>query len=87
MTRTAIPNLKLFSEVRIIFNEVFYIKIFDRFQDNVRFSIFEHILILKHFPVFETKPTLPFLSIIRFLQNKAHFYNLQNKSLNVKIIS
>ena len=44
----------------------FYIKTLDRFQDNVRLSIFEHILNLNHCRVFETKPTFPFLSIIRF---------------------
>ena len=39
-------------------------KTLDRFQDNVRFSIFEHILNLNHCRVFETKPTFPFLNII-----------------------
>jgi len=58
----------------------------DRFQDNVRFSIFEHILNLKYCRVFETKPTFPFLSIILNSEQNSLAYNLQNKSLKTKII-
>jgi len=49
---------------RIYKRSYFYIKTLDRFQDNVRFSIFEHILNLNHCRVFETNPIFPFLSII-----------------------
>ena len=37
----------------------FYIKTLDRFQDNVRFFIFKHILNLNYCRVFETKPHFP----------------------------
>ena len=47
MTKTSIPNFKLFKKIKIII-EVFYIKSLDSYQDNVRFPIFEHILNLKH---------------------------------------
>ena len=82
MTMTTIPKLKLFSENKIIKVVLFYIKTLDRFQDNVRFPIFEHILNLNHCRGFETKPIFRFLSII----HKAHMHNLQNKSKKVKII-
>ena len=59
MMRITIPNLKLLLKI------IIYIKTLDLFQDNVRYSIFEHILNLKHCRVFEAKPTFEFLCIIR----------------------
>ena len=62
----------------------FYIKYLDRFQDNVRFSIFrtypEFVTMPRfrdktHFHVFEYNP-----------QFKTHFHNLQNNSQKTKII-
>ena len=58
-TRTTIPNFKLFFQLKLFIGVIFF-KTLDRFQDNVRFSIFKHILNLKHCHVFETKPTSPF---------------------------
>ena len=75
MTRTTIPNLTLFSGIKIILKSSFYIKTLDRFQDNVRFSVFEHILNLNHCRVFETNPTFP--SIIKTSLNLKTI-NLQN---------
>ena len=64
LTRTTIPKFKTFNLTQNYKRSSFYIKALDSFQDNVRFSIFEHILNLKHCRVFETKPTFSFLSII-----------------------
>ena len=74
MTRTTIPNLTLFSGIKIILKSSLYIKTLDRFQDNVRFSVFEHILNLNHCRVFETNPTFP--SII--LNSDQNFFELEN---------
>ena len=43
MTRTTIHNFKLFKDNNYN-RSSYYIKSLDRFQDNVRFSIFEHII-------------------------------------------
>ena len=55
------------------------------FKTITGFFNFEHILNLNHCRVFETDLTFPFLYIIRNLK-QTHFHNLQNKSLDVKII-
>ena len=64
---TLVPKLTLGTNWKTVFlgSRPVYIQSLDRFQHNVRFSVFEHILNLKYCRVFETKPTFPFSSIIR----------------------
>ena len=85
MTRTAISNLKLFSGIKIIKGFFLYIKPlgpFPRqcqvfhFRTYPEFETLSRFRDKTHLPVFEQSS----------IQNKAHYHNLQNKSLKVKII-
>ena len=66
MTRTIIPNSKLFFLNQNYNRSSFNIKSLDPLQEDVRFSTFRTYPEFEtfNFRVFETKPTFPFLSKI-----------------------
>ena len=66
-------KFKLFSEIKIIKGVPFILKPLTIFKTMSGFPFSNISLVWINCRVFETKPTFPFLSIIRF-QNKPHFH-------------
>ena len=70
MTRTTIPNLTLFSGIKIILKSSFYIKTLDRFQDKCQIFRFRTYPEFKSLSRFRDKPHFP-----EYYQN---FFELEN---------